>query len=60
LADSNVSHDVEARLRNIESHLGIGKVDEETGEYSVEQKDAPAEEEKGADDEAPDTNEEGE
>ena len=35
--NANVSHDVEDRLRNIEAHLGIGNVDEETGEYTVDQ-----------------------
>jgi hypothetical protein len=35
--ESNITHDVEARLRNIESHLGIGNVDEETGEYTVDE-----------------------
>lgn len=34
--DSNVPHDLEQRFRNIEAHLGIGKVDEDTGTYSTE------------------------
>ena len=37
MADSNVPHSTEDRLRNIEAHLGIGNVDEETGEYTVNQ-----------------------
>jgi hypothetical protein len=39
--DSNIPHDIEDRLRNIELHAGIGKTDEE-GNYQVEQYDASA------------------
>lgn len=34
--DSDISHEVEQRFRNIEAHLGIGHTDEDTGEYSVD------------------------
>ena len=36
MVDSDISHEMESRFRNIEAHLGIGKTDEETGEYSVQ------------------------
>ena len=46
MVDTNIPHDTEDRLRNIEAHLGIGQVDEETGEYSVKQhEDKPGAEE---------------
>jgi hypothetical protein len=41
--DTNVSHDTEQRLRNVEAHLGIGSTDEETGEYTVKQYEETAE-----------------
>lgn len=37
MVEANIGHEVEDRLRNIEAHLGIGHVDEETGEYTVDQ-----------------------
>jgi hypothetical protein len=43
MVDTNIPHDTEARLRNIEAHMGIGVIDEETGEYSVKQYEEPAE-----------------
>lgn len=61
MVDSGIAHDVESRLRNIEAHLGIGNVDEETGEYTVDQHEPPAPPEEGGGEhpEGPDEHEQG-
>lgn len=55
MADSNIPHEIEDRFRNIEAHLGIGHVDEETGKYSTETHESlvPAEPDAPATESAP-------
>jgi hypothetical protein len=34
--DTNMPYNIEQRFRNIEAHLGIGNVDEDSGKYSAD------------------------
>jgi hypothetical protein len=36
MLDTNLPHNIEQRLRNIEAFAGIGSTDDETGAYTVE------------------------